>query len=44
MDHIAELAAIAREYGGIVETKIAARHGISKAMLCKLCKEDTLMA
>lgn len=32
MDYIAELAAIAREHGGIIETKIAAQHGISKAM------------
>lgn len=33
MDYIAELAAIAKEHGGIIETKIAAQHGISKAML-----------
>lgn len=39
MDYITELAAIAKEYGGIIETKIAAQHGISKAMLYKLCKE-----
>ena len=32
MDYIAELAAIAKEHGGIIETKIAAQHGISKAM------------
>ncbi|MDD6044770.1 MAG: hypothetical protein PUC76_03870 [Clostridia bacterium] len=32
MDYIAELAAIAREHGGIIETKIAAQHDISKAM------------
>ena len=42
MDYIAELAAIAKEYGGIIETKIAAQHGISKAMLYKLCKEDKI--
>lgn len=42
MDYITELAAIAKEYGGIIETKIAAQHGISKAMLYKLCKEDKL--
>lgn len=39
---IAELAAIAKEHGGIIETKIAAQHGISKAMLYKLCKEDRI--
>ena len=38
MDYIAELAAIAKEHGGIIETKAAAQHGISKAMLYKLCK------
>ena len=42
MDYIAELAAIAKEHGGIIETKIAAQHGISKAMLYKLCKEDRI--
>ncbi len=33
MDFMTELAAIAKECGGIIETKIAAQHGISKAML-----------
>ena len=42
MDYIAELAAIAKEHGGIIETKIAAQHGISKAMLYKMCKEDKI--
>ena len=42
MDYIAELAAIAKEHGGIIETKSAAQHGISKAMLYKLCKEDRI--
>ena len=37
MDYMTELTAIAQEHGGIIETKIAAAHGISKAMLCKLC-------
>lgn len=37
-----ELAAIAKTHGGIIETKIAAEHGISKAMLYKLCKEEKL--
>ena len=42
MDYITELAAIAKSHGGIIETKIAAQHGISKAMLYKLCKEDKI--
>ncbi|MDD6251333.1 MAG: hypothetical protein PUA85_01635 [Oscillospiraceae bacterium] len=42
MDYIAELTAIAKSHGGIVETKIAAEQGISKAMLCKLCKENKI--
>lgn len=42
MDHMSELAAIAHAHGGIIETKVAAQHGISKAMLYKLCKEDKI--
>ena len=42
MDYLAELAAIAKLHGGIIETKIAAEHGISKAMLYKLCKEEKI--
>ena len=42
MDYMAELAAIAQEHGGIIETKTAIAHGISKAMLYKLCKEDKI--
>lgn len=42
MDYITELAAIAAEHGGIIEAKIAAQRGISKAMLYKLCKEDKI--
>lgn len=42
MDYITELTAIASEHGGIIEAKIAAQHGISKAMLYKLCKEDKI--
>ena len=42
MDYITELAAIASEHGGIIEAKIAAQHGISKAMLYKLCKEEKI--
>ena len=37
MDYMTELTAIAKTHGGIIETKIAAQHGISKAMLYKLC-------
>lgn len=42
MDFMSELAAIAKEHGGIIQTKIAAEHGISKAMLYKLCREDKI--
>ena len=39
---MAELAAIANKNGGIIETKTAAQHGISKAMLYKLCKAEKI--
>ena len=42
MDYMTKLAAIAKSHGGIIETKIAAQHDISKAMLYKLCKEDKI--
>ena len=42
MDYISELTAIASEHGGIIEAKVAAQRGISKAMLYKLCKEDKI--
>ena len=42
MDYTAELAAIAKEYGGIIDTKISEQRGISKAMLSKLCKENRI--
>ena len=42
MDYMAELAAIAKENGGIIEAKMAAQHGISKAMLYKLCKAEKI--
>lgn len=42
MDYIVELNNIAKNNGGIIETKIAAKHGISKAMLHKLCKENKI--
>ena len=42
MDFMAELAAIAQEHGGIIETRTAIAHGISKAMLSKLCRENKI--
>ena len=42
MNYMTELAVIAKTHGGIIETKIAAQRGISKAMLYKLCKEDKI--
>ena len=42
MDYMAELAAIAQEHGGIIETRTAVAHGISKAMLSKLCKGNKI--
>ena len=42
MDDMTELTAIAKKHGGIIETKIAAQHGISKAMLYKLCKDEKI--
>ena len=42
MDFMTELAAIAKRHGGIIETKVAGEHGISKAMLSKLCKEEKI--
>ena len=42
MDYMVELAAIAKEHGRIIESKVAAQHGISKAMLYKLCKEERI--
>ena len=42
MDYMTELAAIAKEHGGIIETKNAVLHGISKAMLSKLYKEEKI--
>ncbi|NLV16307.1 MAG: hypothetical protein GXY50_03730 [Syntrophomonadaceae bacterium] len=42
MDYMNELASIAKEHGGIVETKVAIERGISKAMLSKLCKENKI--
>lgn len=43
MDFLAKLEAVAKEHGGIIETKTAIKHGISKAMLYKLCKENKIL-
>jgi predicted transcriptional regulator of viral defense system len=42
MTSLDKLTALAQEHGGLIETKIAAEHGVSKAMLYKLCKEDKI--
>ena len=42
MNFMEELAAIAKDHGGIIDTKTAAEHGISKAMLYKLCKNEKI--
>ena len=42
MNTMAEVTAIAQEHGGLIETKVAVAHGISKAMLSKLYKENRL--
>lgn len=42
MNYMITLSTIAKSHGGIIETKIAAEHGISKAILYKLCKEDKI--
>ena len=42
MDYMTELTTIAKLHGGIIETKIAAQHGISKTILYKLCKQDKI--
>ncbi|SDB24994.1 Transcriptional regulator, predicted component of viral defense system [Ruminococcaceae bacterium FB2012] len=43
MDYITELSSVAKEHGGIIETTTAIQHGISKAMLYKLCKEERIL-
>lgn len=42
MDFMSKLTEIAKKYGGIIETKIAEQHGVSKAMLSKLCKDNKI--
>lgn len=42
MEYMKELSSIAKANGGVIETKVAAQHGISRAMLSKLCKEEKI--
>lgn len=42
MNYMTELTAIAKNYGGIIETRIAEQSGISKTMLYKMCKDDKI--
>lgn len=42
MDYITLLRNIAKQNGGVIETKIAIQNGVSKAMLSKLCKEGRI--
>lgn len=42
MDFLKELKTIADNNGGIIETKTAGLHGISRSMLSKLCKENKI--
>ena len=42
MDYVSELTSIAQVHGGIIETRTAVAHGISKAMLSKLCKGNKI--
>ena len=42
MDYIVKLTTIASKHGDIIEAKIASEHGIYKAMLYKLCKENKI--
>ena len=42
MNSMNELVSIAKDHGGIIETKIAAERGVSKNMLYKLCKENKI--
>lgn len=42
MDYINELKLIAQNNGGIISNKIASDHGISRAILSKLCLDDKI--
>ena len=43
MDYTAELTAIAKGHGGIIQTNVAAKHGISKTVLCNLNKKNQIL-
>ena len=43
MDYLKELSAVASAHGGIIEAKAAAEHGVSKAMLSKLCGQGMIV-
>ena len=43
MDYMVELSNIAKNNGGIFETKTATSYGISKMMLSKLCKQKEIV-
>ena len=43
MDYIEKLQSIAQNNGGIIETKTAVEHGISRATLSRLCKENRII-
>ena len=42
MDYINELKLIAENNGGIINNKIASKHGISRAILSKLCLDNKI--
>lgn len=42
MDYINELKLIAQNNGGIINNKLASEHGISRAILSKLCLDDKI--
>jgi predicted transcriptional regulator of viral defense system len=42
MNFMQELKIIAAENGGIIETKVAAQHGISRSLLAKMCKQNKI--
>ena len=42
MDYISELKRIAKNNGGIINNKIASDHGISRAVLSKLCLDNKI--
>ena len=43
MNSLMKLEAIAKENGGIIETKVALEQGVSHTILSKLCKEEKIL-